>query len=285
MQMIKPILQDGALVSDVKAAPRDQSTLCLWWVGQSGFLLAWNGHYLLFDPYLSDSLTSKYDDSDKRHVRMTELVVAPEKLDFLDVVTSSHNHTDHLDAATLAPLFAANPNLQMVIPEANRAFVSERLTRDQSTFIGLNDGETVEVASFKFTGIAAAHEELETDELGHHKYLGYIVQCGPFTIYHSGDCVPYDGLEERLQRFDIDVALLPINGRVPERRVVGNFNGREAAQLAKAINARIAIPCHYELFFFNTEPPDEFIAECDAIGQKYAVLRAGERWCNEILDK
>jgi L-ascorbate metabolism protein UlaG (beta-lactamase superfamily) len=27
----------------------------------------------------------------------------PERLDFMDVVTSSHNHTDHLDVETLIP--------------------------------------------------------------------------------------------------------------------------------------------------------------------------------------
>ncbi|MDF2440074.1 MAG: hypothetical protein JWN98_1058 [Abditibacteriota bacterium] len=283
MPLIKPVLQDEALLADRIAAPRDQNTLCLWWLGQSGFLVACNGQHLVFDPYLSDSLTAKYDATDKPHVRMTELVIAPEKLDFVDVVTSSHNHTDHLDAATLVPLFTANETLQMVIPEANRAFVAERLGRPQSTFIGLNDGQTVQVGGFLFTGIAAAHDELETDNAGRHKFLGYVVQCGRFTLYHSGDCVLYDGLKERLQRFDIDVALLPINGSVPARRVAGNFNGREAAQLAKAIGARVAIPCHYELFSFNTASPDEFIAECKAIGQPYVVLRAGERWCSALL--
>ena len=38
---------------------------------------------------------------------MTERVIAPERLDFIDVVTSSHNHTDHLDRDTLAPSNAA----------------------------------------------------------------------------------------------------------------------------------------------------------------------------------
>ena len=47
--------------------------------------------------------------TDKPHVRMTRRVVAPERLDFVDVVTSSHNHTDHLDAETLGPLRGANP--------------------------------------------------------------------------------------------------------------------------------------------------------------------------------
>ena len=114
----------------------------LWWLGQSGFLIHSGDAFALIDPYLSDSLTKKYAATDKPHVRMTERVIAPEKLDFIDVVTSSHNHTDHLDAETLLPLRAVNPKLQMVIPEVNRAFVAERLKTDPAWPIGLSDGES-----------------------------------------------------------------------------------------------------------------------------------------------
>ena len=82
---------------------------------------------VLFDPYLSDSLTKKYADTDKPHMRMTERVVAPERLTGIDIIASSHNHTDHLDAETLLPLLAANPRAKLLIPRANRAFVLERL--------------------------------------------------------------------------------------------------------------------------------------------------------------
>ena len=71
--------------------------------------MQWNGRHLLLDPYLSESLTKKYAATDKPHVRMTRRVVAPERLDFVDVVTSSHNHTDHLDGETLGPLRARQP--------------------------------------------------------------------------------------------------------------------------------------------------------------------------------
>ena len=76
----------------------------IWWLGQSGFLIQWNGSVLLFDPYLSDSLTKKYAETQKPHVRMSELVINPLLLNNIDIVTSSHNHTDHLDAETLIPL-------------------------------------------------------------------------------------------------------------------------------------------------------------------------------------
>jgi L-ascorbate metabolism protein UlaG (beta-lactamase superfamily) len=278
--MIKPLLQDDEFLADVEAARSQSERLHLWWLGQSGFLVQWQGRHLLLDPYLSDSLTQNYAGTDKPHVRMTERVIAPERLDFIDVVTSSHIHTDHLDAETLGPLLRANPRLQLLIPEANRAFVVERLGVPTDFPYGLDAGGEITLAGFRFQGIPAAHNALETDEQGRHKFLGYVVECGPWKIYHSGDTLRYPGMAERLREFRVDVVLLPINGDRPERRVAGNLNGREAAELAKDIGARLVIPCHFEMFEFNSAAPDEFIAAANALGQPHCVLRAGERWAS-----
>ena len=78
----------------------------------------------------------------------------------------------------------------------------------------------------------------------------------------------------------IDVALLPINGRRPERRVPGNFWGDEAAHFAHAIGARLVVPMHYEMFAFNTETPELFVATAERLGQPHRVLR-----CGELLDR
>ena len=105
-----------------------------------------------------------------------------------------------------------------------------------------------------------------------------MIRVGRWTIYHSGDTLLYPGLVAKLRRFaPIDLALLPINGNKPERRVAGNLDGAEAAQLGHAIGARCVIPCHYEMFAFNTADPRElFIPECERFGQPCRVLRAGE---------
>ena len=237
--MIRPLRAGEAFLADVRAAG---GPLDLWWLGQSGFLVAHAGRHLLLDPYLSDSLTRKYADTDKPHVRMTELVVDPAELGFVDVVTASHAHTDHLDPDTLRALDA-----ELIAPEAHRELAAERAGREPT---GIDDGRML--------------------------HLGYVVSCGPFRLYHAGDTIPYEGMAERIG-VGIDVALLPINGRAPERRVAGNLNGEEAAALAHAIGAGVAVPMHYEMFAFNTEPPDAFVAACERLGQPYRVLRAGER--------
>lgn len=273
--MKRPFLQDETLLADI-AARRMSAGARLWWLGQSGFLLHHAGEFLCIDPYLSDSLTEKYAESDKPHVRISARVVSPSALSMVNTVTSSHNHTDHLDAATIGPMRKANPNLTIVVPEANRAFAAERLGVAARSLECLDDGESIRLGRFRITAIASAHEELETDPSGRHRFLGYIIEAGMSLIYHSGDCVPYPGLLDRIRRFKDLVMLLPINGRLPERRVAGNFWGKEAAQLAKDARARLVIPCHYDMFEFNTVSPGEFVAECERLSQPYRVLRLGE---------
>ena len=276
--MIQPVQSHEALLRDIQASNRKDGAFRLWWLGQSGFLLQWNSTHVLLDPYLSDSLTKKYSQTDKPHVRMTALVLDPARLSFTDIVASTHNHTDHLDAETLCPILDRNPTLKLVIPEANRPFVAERLKVDPARPIGLDDGCAVEICGMRFSGIASAHEGLDRDEKGRAKYLGYVLQFGGWSIYHSGDTIRYEEMADKLHSFQVDVALLPINGRAAERRVPGNLFGHEAAQLARDINAKLVIPCHYEMFEFNTASPREFIQECQTLGQPFKVLLCGEKW-------
>ena len=270
--MIEPVLKDDPLLADIAAANRDDGNFRLWWLGQSGFLVQWQGRHLLFDPYLSDSLTRKYAATDKPHVRMTARAVDPAKLDFIDVITSSHNHTDHLDGETLGPLLRANNDVTLLIAAANRRFVADRLQIDPSMPVGIEIGEAISAGGFRIEAVPAKHDELGPE------FVGYIVRFGPWTIYHSGDTLLYDEMAERLSPFKVDVALLPINGAAPERRVAGNLNGVESARLGKAMGARTVIPCHYEMFEFNTADPREFVEECKKVGQAHQVLRCGERW-------
>jgi L-ascorbate metabolism protein UlaG (beta-lactamase superfamily) len=281
--MIKPALQDEAFLADVRDAASLRDGLHIWWLGQSGFLVQWRGSHLLFDPYLSDSLTRKYAATDKPHTRMTRLVVSPDALDFIHIATSTHNHTDHLDGETLTALMQANPEMELLVPSANRKFAADRLGVDPDQLQAIDAGQSIALGPFEIHAVPAAHEDLAKDDLGRHEYVGYVAKLGPWAVYHSGDTIPYDGMEKILQQWKIDVALLPINGRRLERRVAGNLWGREAANLAKAIGAKMVIPCHYDMFEFNTETPEEFETTCQSIGQAHQTLQAGQRWSSELL--
>lgn len=266
--MKSPLQQDDGFLADVEA---HRAGPALWWLGQSGWLVMVDGHGLVIDPYLSDSLTRKYAATDKPHVRVTGRVVDPARLRNIVCVTSSHNHTDHLDADTLLPMRAANPGLRLVLPEANLDFAAGRLQSDVSWMTGLKDGETVECGPFRMTAVPAAHEHLGPE------FMGLIVEFAGCRLYHPGDCVLFEGLVERIRPYQVDLALLPVNGSLPERRVSGNFWGREAAGLAQQIGAKLAVPMHYDMFEFNTVTPDEFMEHCRRLGQQFRVLQNGEQ--------
>ena len=276
MDLIKAFQKDDELLEDIRRSVGDESQFNLWWLGQSGFLLKYQDTFVLLDPYLSDSLTTKYADTDKPHIRMSELVIDPARLDFIDVVTTSHNHTDHLDGDTLKPLIKSNPGITMIGPEANRSFIADRIGEEQGFLTGLSQGERTVVSGIEFNGIPAAHNDIDKDENGNCKFMGYVLRFGPWTLYHSGDTLWHVDILNALSVFKIDIAILPINGNKPERRVAGNLDYIEAVQLGKLLRIDTIIPCHYDMFTFNTEDVSNFKNTAITKGQGHAIFDHGE---------
>ena len=276
--MIQAHKKDAELIQEIDSLVSDDRNFHLWWLGQSGFLLQWKCRRVLIDPYLSDSLTKKYASTDKPHVRMSERVIDPELLKDISIVTSSHNHTDHLDGETLMPVLQNNPGIKFIVPEANRNFVAERVKCKREFPIGLNEGKSVTIDELTFHGVPARHNEIERDENGNCKFMGYVIEFGEFKIYHSGDTLWFGEMVDLLKPFAVDIAILPINGNDPSRKVAGNLNCAEAAKLGKEIGAKRVIPCHYDMFTFNTADVQDFVNEAERLDQPYKVLKGGERF-------
>ena len=275
--MIRAIRKDDELLQDILQHEQSEA-LHVWWLGQSGYLLQYKGKRALIDPYLSDSLTKKYASTDKPHVRISERVIDPTLLPRIDLVSSSHNHTDHLDAETLIPVLEKNPACRIIIPEANRAFVADRIKIEISRPVGLNDGKEYKEDWISLTAIPAAHNEIDRDANGNCHYLGYMIKIAGITIYHSGDTLLYEGMKDLIQEHAPHVALLPINGNDPTRKVAGNLSSDEAVKLAKDCGIPCVVPCHYDLFAFNTADVNAFIRLSKEAEQKILVLDLGGKF-------
>jgi L-ascorbate metabolism protein UlaG (beta-lactamase superfamily) len=240
----------------------------MWWLGQAGFALRHDDSLVLVDPYLSDSLADKYRGTLFPHRRMVPLPVAPESMTGVTAVLCTHGHTDHMDPRTIRGLLTRN-DPWFLVPRA-RADLAVQRGAPADRVIGINAGEMVVLAeNVTVAAIASAHETLETDGAGNHLYLGYIVQVGTVRIYHSGDCVPYEGQIAALARQNIDVALLPVNGRDKHRLangVPGNFQATEAIGLCRAAGIQQLVAHHIGMFEFNTVAPDEIARQLSAEG-------------------
>ena len=101
------------------------------------------------------------------------------------------------------------------------------------------------------------------------RFLGFVIDLGGVRIYHAGDTIHFDGMEETLAPLGIDVALLPINGRDAERErrgIVGNLDHREAAWLGSRIDAGLLVPMHYDLFARNLGFPGALV---ETVGREF----------------
>jgi len=250
--------REGNAESLLRCKELPSGSIGLAWLGQAGFLVKYSSYSLLIDPYLSDSLAQKYRGSEFAHERAMPVPVKPEDVHDIDAVFCTHRHGDHMDPGTLPTLAENNPRCRFFIPRAELdSAISMGLPRDR--IAALNAGDVFRVScEIRVTAVPSAHEALMTNDRGEHHYLGYIFRLGNHTVYHSGDCVPYEGLNKNLAEEHIDVALLPINGRDEFRRsrgVPGNMTFEEAFSLCRDAAIPLLVPHHFGMFAFNTVDP------------------------------
>ena len=241
------------------AQPMAPGTTRIYWLGQAGFVIDTGTARIVIDPYLSDSLAEKYRGTARPHERMMPAPIAPGDLRPVDLVLCTHHHTDHMDPGTLPALMTANAQAVLVSPRAAMNAARERSGLSDGRLHPINAGETITLAGISITATRAAHETLETDENGNHRFLGYLVDTGSVRIWHSGDCVPFEGLVAEISALKPDLALLPVNGRraeLSDNGVPGNFSVQEAIDVAAAAGCSTMVAHHYGLFAFNTEDPD-----------------------------
>jgi L-ascorbate metabolism protein UlaG (beta-lactamase superfamily) len=246
----------------------DPSTVALHWLGQAGFALRWNGRLLIIDPYLSDSLGKKYEGKEFPHTRMMPPPVQPEALRSVEAVLCTHRHGDHMDPGTLPGIAGASPDCRMIVPRAELQYAM-RIGIEKDRLRGLAAGQSLRLpGGAEVEALPSAHETLATNETGDHLHLGYVLTLGGIRLYHSGDCVPYEGLEEALRKRAIDLALLPINGRsayLGERGIVGNFTLEEAAGLCRGAGIPLLVCHHFGMFAFNTVDREDAIRRITAL--------------------
>jgi L-ascorbate 6-phosphate lactonase len=241
------------------------------WLGQASFMLRFSGATVLVDPFLAP-----HPD------RLVPPPFSPGDATGIDLVAITHDHLDHLDRESLPGIAAASPAALFVVP----APLVDRLPVPAEQVVGIGPGETAEAAGLRVHAVQALHGDLPADAYsfdgaagdGLHRFFGYVFDDGGVRIYHSGDTIPFDGLDEEVRRLAPDVALLPINGRDAEREalgIVGNLDEHEAVELALAAGVDLLVPMHWDMFAANPGSPGLAVEAARAHGLSVLVPSHG----------
>jgi L-ascorbate 6-phosphate lactonase len=269
-----------SLVQQINGLTVPQGTLALWGLGQSGFVMKGGETIVYIDPYLSGQVGEGGRTASGRRPRQFPPPLSPGEATNAQWVFCTHDHHDHTDPETLGPLAHVSPHARFIGPSSSREVFRSLAISDDCILVPPIDAPQT-FGPLTFTAIPAAHYDLERDAQGGYLYLGFILHLNGVTLYHAGDTILYDGLVERLRQSVIDIACLPVNGRDGwrERRgMIGNLDGREAAELAATIGADVLIPMHNDLFAANHVTP-AVLADCldrTYPRQKYHWLQPGE---------
>lgn len=276
--LVPKVVQAGeGLINDINGASVRDGEVGIWWLGQNSFAIKCTSAVVYTDPYLSSN----------PH-RLIPPPVNPDEVTNADIVTCSHDHSDHIDPLTIPRLAEASPNARFVIPRATVRRLLE-LGVPEERLIPMNDGSEVELCGIRVWAIKARHERFDEHPQHGFPYLSYVFDMSGVRIYHAGDGIPYEGLISALRGYKPDIMLMPINGRDGERyrrNCIGNFTFQEAGDIAADAGARVVIPMHWGMFADNNEDVLKFV---DYVTARYGnlsvkVLAIGERFIYSASD-
>jgi L-ascorbate 6-phosphate lactonase len=242
-------------IDEIEATVVPHGCVAVWFLGQESVVLKGSKTVIYIDPWISDLLERR---GAKREFQPP---FPPEVVRGMDVCLITHEHADHLDEGTIRVLAGNCPDTPYVAPSFCRPMMLDWGV-DTGRITDAVSGEWLEYGEARILPIPAAHEQLETDGQGRHRYVGYIIEMNGVTVYHAGDTVIYPGLLDTLKPHRIDLGMLPINGGDFFRReldIIGNMDYREAAELAVKAGIDTVVPLHYDGFKFNGEKPGNFV--------------------------
>lgn len=233
--------------------------ISLRFLGQAGFLLKIDNKTIYIDPYLSHSVQKEEGDHQKRK---TPIAIDSQQIEDVDLVLITHEHLDHCDPETLIPIYKNNPQCLFLAPFAVEEIL-ENLGFSTDRVICCNgDGRKIDsIPWLDIYSLPAAHPNIEVDDNGNNRFIGFVIIFNDITIYHSGDTSLCSQVIDAAKAFyPVKYALLPVNEcnyYKNAQNIIGNMTIREAFAFAEELGAEHLIPTHWDMFENNQVFPEE----------------------------
>jgi len=253
------------------------------WIGHATFLLQYNGVNVLTDPVFSHRASPIPFLGPDRKV---EAAIALKDLPKIDYVLVSHNHYDHLDAASVRGLRDA----VFYVPLGLKKWVEKRGVKKAFEMDWYDTDKTAygDASPSCVTFLPAQHFSRRSLWDGNKSLWGsWTARIGDFRFFFGGDTAympEFAGVGARVG--EVDLALVPVGAYEP-REILKTVHAtpEEAVKIGLHVGAKRILPMHWSTFRLTSEPMAEpgkrFRAEAERLGYDSAtapVVRIGETY-------
>ncbi len=236
-QAAPSVAPDLDLIHERSSRPR------LTWIGHSSFLGTLGGASFLIEPVFSARVGGTY----RRHCPPG---LAADQLPQLTVILISHNHYDHLDAASIR---SVPPSVPAIVP----AGLGRWMRRRHRRVIELEWWQTVSEGPLDITLVPARHwSRRGLADINRSWWGGFVVRAGEHAVYHAGDTAEFTTFAEIARRTGpLLAAMLPIGGYDPPWFMEHHhLNPEQAGRAFLEIGAQRLVPMHWGTFQLTDEP-------------------------------
>jgi L-ascorbate metabolism protein UlaG (beta-lactamase superfamily) len=260
--------------------------LTLQWLGTSGFRLAYEGHSILIDPYVSRAPAA---------AMLRPAAVLPSRAaidrwlpERCDAVLIGHTHFDH---ALDAPLIADRDGATVFGSRSMKHLMAMYGRADAA--VEVTPYEVYEVGPFEITFVPSVHSKLvlglaipaggdiscdHFDELlpgayGCGQVWGIHVAVAGVSFYHQGSA---DLIDEAIRHRGVDFFLAGIAGR--------GFTERYVERIARKLEPRVVLAHHHDDFFRPLEAPMQLSFNVNVSGFVDEVARVSRSLEVRVLE-
>jgi L-ascorbate metabolism protein UlaG (beta-lactamase superfamily) len=166
-----------------------------------------------------------------------------------DLVLITHEHGDHCSPSDVAKIASSETVIVTNAASADKLKGQTGQVRvvKPGDHLSINGIRLEVVPAYNLNKFRSPGKPFHPKEAGH---VGFIITLGDQRIYHAGDT---DNIPE-MSDFEVDIALLPVSGTYV-------MTAEEAADAARRIGPRTAIPMHYGAGVVGTRADAERFAE------------------------
>ncbi len=208
------------------------------WYGHAAFRIEIAGKTLLVDPMLNQNPNSPVKASDIKQA---------------DAVYVTHDHPDHLGDAF------------EICKRTNATFIAVYELAEQAAQNGVKDvtrlnvGGSFRVGDLNLTVVQSVHSASKGTP------TGIIIEGEGLTIYHAGDTALFGDMRLFGERYNIDLACIPIGGNF-------TMDANQAVEAVLMLKPRMVFPMHFATFPVLAQTSKEFTSTMRSRAPSVKVL-------------